>query len=180
LRGRDKTSKFPNNALAQNSLSFSQCIYALAIKLKFDLEFPSLSSNCSIRASASTYNNDLNMTRQQNISPLPLPPPLPSILEFSKNSPLGYTHQKLPLRTLDKTRNAEPARLLLLAFAIVCADDIAHERAVSADGDFFGGGAEAADDGHARELRGASGGEGAGCDARCSEAGGGAEEEGHF
>jgi hypothetical protein len=96
------------------------------------------------------------------------------------NSPLRHIHQIIPLRPLDKARYAEPARLLLLALAVVGRDYVAYKRAVAGDGDLFRGVAEAADDCHARELRGAGRREGA-CGGRRADRGGrGAEEEGHF
>jgi hypothetical protein len=95
------------------------------------------------------------------------------------NSPLGHTEQKLLLRTLYKTRNLEPAGLLLLAFAVIGAERIAHKRSVAGDGHLFGGGSEAAYDGHACELRTGCGREGAGCGGGGCAQSGGAEEERH-
>jgi hypothetical protein len=94
------------------------------------------------------------------------------------NSPLGHTQQIILLRALDKAGHAKPARLLLLALSVVGAHDVAHKRAVPGDLHFLRRGAEAADDGHFGELRGAGAGEGAGRGER-GGAQGGAEEKRH-
>jgi hypothetical protein len=83
---------------------------------------------------------------------------------------LGHVHQKVLLRSLHETRNPEPAGLLVLAFAVARSYHVAHQCSVTRDGDFFRRDTQATDDGHARDLRGAGGGEAA-CEGRGGRAG---------
>ena len=157
--GRERTSKFPTHhqySCQTQWLEFD----LLAIKLRFDFLFPSLSVKVSMRASASTYISEL---WQALVSLVPCPHPInptnkslspPLAHQCKGNSPLRHIHQIILLPSLHKTCNPKPTRLPIIQFAVIGTNDISHERlVVASDCNFLGRCAEAPDEGHAGKRR---------------------------